>query len=288
VRPHRGRREAADVSPWNEASGGALRHTAGMNTNEVARIASLVGEPARTAMLVALVDGRALTAGELARASHVTPATASRHLALMLDAGLLQVEQQGRHRYFRLASVEVARVLESMMQIASTRAAPTPVRTGPRDAALRFARTCYDHLAGRLAVAIFDHLVEEGALVVEEDGARLTDRAPAVFGPLDLLLPSGGGREGGAATAPAPSAPTPTLPQRGREANVPSCRPCLDWGERRMHLAGRMGRLLCTHTLQRGWLLRKPGARVLELTPSGAGVLRDWLGVRRWSGLVDA
>jgi len=126
-----------------------------MNTNQIARIAALVGEPARTGMLVALMDGRALTAHELATAGHVSPATASRHLQLLAESGLLRVERQGRHRYHRIASGDVARVLEGIMQLAA-QTAPTAQRvvTGPRDAAMRLARTCYDHLAGLLAVAM--------------------------------------------------------------------------------------------------------------------------------------
>ena len=205
-----------------------------MNTNQLARIASLIGEPARTGMLVAL-----------------------------LDAELVQVRPQGRHRYYRLASGEVARLLESMMQIAQARAGSTPVRTGPRDAALRFARTCYDHLAGRLAVGLCDHLVQEGALRIDEDTAVLTDSAGRVLERLGIAA----------------------VPE-GRGARL-VCRPCLDWGERRMHLAGRLGSMLCAHALGEGWLLRRPRSRALELTPAGARALRDALGAQRWNAITD-
>src|SRR3954471_9644587 len=158
-----------------------------MNTNQIARIAALVGEPARTGMLVALMDGRALTANELATAGRITPATASRHLALLVEADLLRVEQQGRHRYHRLASVEVARVLEGIMQLAA-QSSPKSARiaTGPRDATMRLARTCYDHLAGGIAVAIADRLVQDGAVVIEDDTAQVTDRAGDVLAGLGL------------------------------------------------------------------------------------------------------
>ncbi|AVS74944.1 transcriptional regulator, partial [Paracidovorax cattleyae] len=128
---------------------GTLRR---VNTNQIARVAGLIGEPARAAMLLALMDGRALTARELAGAARISPATASRHLALLVDAGLLVVRSQGRHRYHALAGAEVAQLLEGLMQFAVRPAAvpPTAVAAGPRDAALRMARTCYDHLAGRL------------------------------------------------------------------------------------------------------------------------------------------
>ena len=190
-----------------------------MNTNQIARIAALVGEPARTAMLVALMDGRALTAHELATAGHISPATASRHLQLLVEAGLLHVERQGRHRYHRLASAEVARVLEGIMQLAA-RTAPRAQRvaTGPRDAAMRLARTCYDHLAGRIAVAMAERLIEDGAVVIEDDTAVVTDAAGAALEGLGLR--------------------SELVHARG-PGQRPPCRPCLDWGERRMHLAGR-------------------------------------------------
>lgn len=235
-----------------------------MNTNQLARIAALVGEPARAGMLLALMDGRSLTARELAASARVTPATASRHLALLVDGGLLRVNRQGRHRYHQLASAEVARVLEGILQLAAAQtAAPAPV-TGPRDAALRFARTCYDHLAGQLAVAIADRLVEERGVILQEDTAVVTDEGIAALRSL--------GMSGDALRAPGPR---------------PPCRPCLDWGERRMHLAGRLGALLCSHCLQAGWLLQKPNSRTLELTPRGAGAFRDWLGTQRWQALTQ-
>lgn len=236
-----------------------------MNTNQVARIAALVGEPARTNMLLALMDGRALTAHELAAAAHVGAATASRHLGLLVEGGLLRVNAQGRHRYHQIASADVARVLEGLMQLAVAATPPRAVVTGPRDEAMRFARTCYDHLAGRLAVAIADRLVEEGALLVEEDTATVTERAGRVL--QELGLPRG-------------ALDTQARGQR------PPCRPCLDWGERRMHLAGRLGALLCTHSLEAGWLLRQPKSRTLTLTPAGAKAFREWLGVARWQALA--
>jgi DNA-binding transcriptional ArsR family regulator len=237
-----------------------------MNTNQVARVAALVGEPARTGMLLALMDGRALTAGELAGAARVSAATASRHLSLLLEGGLLHVHQQGRHRYHRLATPEVARMLEGIMQLAAAQA-PAPPRTGPQEEALRFARTCYDHLAGRLAVAMAEHLVETRALVVDDDTAVLTGRASLVLGGLGL---------DGAA-----------LPKT-REGQRPACRLCLDWGERRMHIAGQLGHLLCAHSLDQGWLLRKSGSRALELTPGGARAFRDWLGLERWQAVAES
>ena len=237
-----------------------------MNTNQFARVAGLVGEPARAGMLLALMDGRSLTAHELATVARIAPATASRHLALMVEGGLLRVNRQGRHRYHQLASAEVARVLEGLMQLSVTQQAGARPVVGPRDDALRFARTCYDHLAGRVAVAIADRLVEERAVVLEGETAVVTDRAAGVLAGLGL-------------------ADLASLQEAtGRR---PSCRPCLDWGERRMHLAGRLGAMLCAHCLQQGWLLRQPKSRALTLTPRGATALREWLGVERWRAMAE-
>lgn len=236
-----------------------------MNTNRIAHVAALVGEPARTAMLLALMDGRALTARELADAAHISPATASRHLGLLVEAALLRVEQQGRHRYHRLASPDVARVLEGLMQlsVSSPERAARPVVVGPRDAALRTARTCYDHIAGRLGVAIAGRLLDEGAMVFDDEAGsgHTTDRAAPALQRLGL---------GAAALAGSTT---------GRR---PHCRPCLDWSERRMHLAGRLGAMICQHGLDSGWLLRGQGTRALAITPRGAAHLRDWLGHARW------
>lgn len=236
-----------------------------MNTNRIARIASLVGEPARTAMLLELMDGRSLTARELATAARVSPQTASRHLAQLVDGGLLRVEAFGRHRYHRLAGREVAEALESLMQLAARGgASPRPTFVpGPKDAGLRMARTCYDHLAGRLGVAIAEHLHADGALVFDGEIGHLTERGRAALARI------------GIAGAVSPS-------------NRLHCRRCLDWSERRFHLAGRLGALLCAHCLEHGWLLRRPGTRALQITPKGAVGLRDWLGHARWEQVVGA
>lgn len=237
-----------------------------MNTNQIAHIASLVGEPARTAMLMELLDGRSLTARELAGAGNITPQTASRHLSLMVEGGLLVVEQHGRHRYHRLASVAVARVLEGITQLAaekpgSPRRAVVP---GPKDAAMRMARTCYDHIAGRLGVAIAGRLQAEGAVVFEGEAGHVTPQAGAVLERLGISL-------------------EPSLLRQGAQRAY--CRPCLDWSERRFHLAGQLGAMICSHCLDKGWLLRKQGMRALEITPKGAVALRNWLGHEDWHRL---
>lgn len=240
-----------------------------MNINRIAQIGSLVGEPARTAMLMELMDGRALTATELARAAGISPQTGSSHLAQLVDAGLLSVTSQGRHRYHRLASTEVAKLLESIMQIASMRldGARRHVVAGPRDAALRTARTCYDHLAGRLGVAIADHLVADGAIVLEGEAGYLSDAGVKVFADMGVssavLLRS-----------PGTSAPT-------------HCKPCLDWSERRFHVAGKVGAVICAHCLEQLWVRRRNESRALEITPKGQAALRNWLGMDLWRAVAE-
>lgn len=154
---------------------------AAMDTNQIARIASLVGEPARAAMLLQLMDGRMLTATELARAGNVSAQTGSRHLAQMVTSGLMCVEQRGRHRYHRLASAEVAKVLEGLMRIAGSPPAHPVVLVGPRNDAMRMARMCYDHIAGRLGLAIAESLLAERAIEFDGDGGQVTGRAPQVL-----------------------------------------------------------------------------------------------------------
>ncbi|HEY9096053.1 MAG TPA: winged helix-turn-helix domain-containing protein, partial [Hydrogenophaga sp.] len=209
-----------------------------MNINRLASTAALVGEPARAAMLLALMDGRALTARELADAAGVSPATASRHLALLQEAGFLQMARQGRHRYHRLASHEIASVIEGLMQVGapSAASAAVPLRVGPRDQALRLARICYDHLAGRLGMAVAEHLVDNAAVALDDNAHVLPGDG------LDRALKRLGVPGGAAALA-------------GRAAR-PVCLPCLDWSERRFHVGGRLGALLCAHCLERGWLVR--------------------------------
>ena len=242
-----------------------------MNLNAVARIASLIGEPARTAMLLQLMDGRAMTATELANAAGITPATASRHLALMVEAELLHVTAIGRHRYHRIASPQVASLLESIMQVAGA-AAPkrSSVRDGPKDESLRQARTCYDHLAGRLGVAIANKLADDRALVIESDSGWVTERAAESLGGLGLGL-------GVAVTE---------LLEPSNPARRVLCRPCMDWSERRTHLAGRLGAAICDGCMGHGWLLRKSTSRAVEITPRGQIALRNWMGWDLWNTVL--
>jgi DNA-binding transcriptional ArsR family regulator len=238
-----------------------------MNTNHIARIASLVGEPARAAMLLQLMDGRLLTATELARAGNVSAQTASRHLAQMVESGLMSVEQRGRHRYHRLASREVAKVLEGLMRIAGNPPVHRTVVVGPRDDAMRRARMCYDHIAGRLGLAIAESLLVEKAIEFDGDGGQVTGGAPQVLQQWGLTLE-----------------PEPQGSRRSR----PYCRPCLDWSERKPHLAGRLGAMICTHCLDKGWLSRTAGTRTLVISPEGARAFRERLGLDAWRRVTDA
>lgn len=178
-----------------------------MNPNQIARVAGLIGEPARAAMLLAIMDGRALTARELSIAAGITAQTASRHLALMVEAGLMTIEKQGKHRYHRLASPQVARLLEGLMQIAGETPPVYRVVPGPRDAGMRMARMCYDHVAGRLGLAMAGNLLEDGAIVFDDDGGHITSLAPEVLGKWGINID--------------------THKLKGATAR-PWCRPCLD------------------------------------------------------------
>lgn len=221
----------------------------------IAGIAALVGDPGRANMLSALLDGRALTATELAFTAGIAPATASGHLAKLVDGRLLGVVAQGRHRYFRLASVEVARMLESIMVVA---AEPEPKRRAtPRiSPALRDARTCYDHLAGRLGVALTDALVSEGSLLLADEAGEVT---PSGLEALDRFGVS--------------------APSRGNTRRL-FCRPCLDWSERRPHLAGVLGAALCRRCEELGWIRRQRDTRAVAITVEGRSGFAERFGIR--------
>jgi biotin operon repressor len=205
-------------------------------------------------MLEALMSGEALAAGELARAAGITAATASEHLARLRDGGLVEAVAQGRHRYYRLTGPEVAHALEAISLL--DRAKPPPPRTlraVREDAAMRRARTCYDHLAGELGVALHDALLARGALsaeyVLQPAGVALLDELG-----VDL------------ATAQA--------------ARRHFARPCLDWTQRRPHLAGALAAALCARLMELGWLVRRvPGQRSLRLTDPGQRGLATVFGI---------
>lgn len=214
----------------------------------IASVAALIGDPARANILTALLDGRALTVSELAQAAGVSLPTTSGNLARLAQAGLIVGERQGRHRYFRLSGPDVAQVLESLMGLAQ-RTGARRVRTGPRDAALREARVCYDHLAGERAVAMLASLRARG-LVEGADDLQVTAEGRGFFARLGVDMDH---------------------LDRGRR---PVCRPCLDWSERRAHLGGALGAALLERLLAQGWMERADG-RCVKITPAGAVALAD-------------
>jgi DNA-binding transcriptional ArsR family regulator len=221
----------------------------------IAGVAALVGEPARAEMLTALMRGdQALTATELAGIAGVTKQTASAHLARLLEAGLVAVESQGRHRYFRLADRDVAQLLESLMGVAF-RTGAVRLRSSPREPALRKARVCYDHLAGELGVQLLDSLAAR----------RLLRRRGAVL----ELTPAG--RRWCAEIGI-------DLDALARQRR-PLCRPCLDWSVRRHHLAGSLGAALLARCLELGWLRRAKESRVLDFSAAGERAFRERFGL---------
>ncbi|WP_292120322.1 winged helix-turn-helix domain-containing protein, partial [Mesorhizobium sp.] len=181
---------------------------------DIARIASLVGDPARANMLNALMGGTALTASELALEAGVSLPTASSHLSKLMEGGLLTLASQGRHRYYGLASAQVAGMIEAIIGVAEA-VGPKRVRPGPRDAAMRVARVCYDHLAGEQAVAMLDRLFDRKLLLREDNEIRLSSAGASHFSALGIEIQA--------------------------KARRPVCRACLDWSVRRSHLAGTLG-----------------------------------------------
>lgn len=227
-----------------------------------AEVAALSGDPARASMLHALMDGRALTATELAKVAGIAPQTASGHLHKMTAVGLLSVEKQGRHRYHRLATPSVARMLETIMEVAAELAPDRKRLTvGPRDAALRYARTCYDHFAGQLGVALADSLVAQGYVELTSDAGILTEPGITFLSRIGIDV-------------------EPMLARRTKQTGRVLCRPCLDWSERRPHLAGAVGAAICTHSLDKGWTRRLDDTRAVGITPKGARIFREMFGAK--------
>lgn len=216
---------------------------------DIARLAALIGDPARANMLTALMSGKALTASELAAEAGVTLPTASAHLAKLDAGGLLAPRKQGRHKYFALANDEIAAVLEALMGLAAG-AGHLRSRSGPRDPELRKARVCYNHLAGDMGIRLYDSLVDRKLLSLGKEGLDLSDagrRFMSRFG-LDLEALAAG--------------------------RSPLCRACLDWSERRSHLAGSLGRALLSRFEDLGWARRVEGTRIVQFTPKGEAAFR--------------
>ncbi|GAA2449461.1 winged helix-turn-helix domain-containing protein [Streptomyces macrosporus] len=222
--------------------------------SRLARLAGLLSDETRATFCLALLDGRAWTAGELARLAGVAPATASGHLDRLVAGGLLAEERQGRHRYVRLADPSSARLVEELAAHAGPPPAARSLRGASAGTAMARARTCYDHLAGRLGVAVTDALLERG-LLQQDTGFAVTEAGLRWFAGLGIDL---------------------TARPRGRR---PLVRACLDWTERRPHLAGVAGAALCRHALDAGWCERIGTRRALRVTDGGRHALRDLLGL---------
>ncbi|MGP0091855.1 MAG: ArsR/SmtB family transcription factor [Xanthobacteraceae bacterium] len=218
---------------------------------DISIIAALIGNPAGANMLMALMAGPALTATELAQEAGVSLPTASGHLARLHQARLVAIERQGRHRYFRLADADVAAALEGLMPLAA-RAGHLRTRTGPRDPELRRARSCYDHLAGDLAVRMLDRFLARGLIGRAGQELRITGQGRAFF--------SGSGID----------------VARLEGDRRPLCRRCLDWSERRSHLGGGLGAAVFELLLEHGWAVRERATRVVRFRGSGEAMIEKW------------
>ncbi|CAM5230065.1 ArsR/SmtB family transcription factor [Streptomyces aurantiogriseus] len=224
----------------------------------LARLAGLIADETRAACLLALLDGRAWTASELARHAGVAASTLSEHLGKLVVGGLLTEERQGRHRYVRLADARVAQLLEDLAaQVAPDDVVrPRSLRESSAGSAMARGRTCYDHLAGRLGITVTDALTARGLLRTPEEGVAgfaLTDAGLRWFAGVGIALD-----------------------RRGRR---PLARACLDWTERRPHLAGAAGAALCRHALDAGWCVRIGSERAVKVTATGERALAELLGV---------
>jgi DNA-binding transcriptional ArsR family regulator len=219
---------------------------------DLAAVGALLAEPARAKVLLALTDGRSLAASVLAAEAGVAASTASHHLARLVDAGLITVVTRGRHRYFALAGPRVAELIEAVARVAPPQPV-TSLRQGTRAHAVRYARRCYDHLAGRLGVAVTDALCGQGVLTADERpaGYTVTEQGASALAELGINARAG---------------------ERAR------C--CLDWTEQRNHIAGPLGRALLTRLLELGWVRRDANTRAVSLTDSGRSSLPVRLGVR--------
>ena len=239
---------------------------------DIAALGSVLSDQRRARILLALGDGRTLPASVLAAEAGVAPSTASEHLAKLVDAGLLTVEPHGRHRYFRLAGPEVGRLLETLAGVAPE-APVRSLRQGTRAQAVRSARTCYDHLAGRLGCALMDALLERGLLAggdgAFERGRHPRDRLSAPGREVDYRL-TDRGRDELLAFGVDPEA---------RPGRRPLIRYCVDWSEQRHHLAGALGARLAARLFELGWIRRADRSRAVHLTEPGTAGLRDTFGI---------
>jgi DNA-binding transcriptional ArsR family regulator len=216
----------------------------------IASVGALIGQAARADMLLLLLDGRGRTATELADAANVTRSTASSHLSQLVNGGLVRVDRQGRHRYYRLASPQIADILKSLLVITNRPNAPEP-RFGPRPTAMRHARMCYDHMAGTLGIGVVDSLTRSGALVENGDDFELTSTGEQFLTDFGVDV---------------------TAARRRRRHFA---RTCIDWSERRPHLAGALGAAIADRFFELNWIHRELAGRTLHITPAGHEGLAD-------------
>ena len=239
---------------------------------DIASIGALVADPGRARILLALGDGRALPASVLADEAGVAASTASTHLGKLVKGGMLRVERHGRHRYFRIARPEVGELIEALARVSP----PAPVRSlkqGSKAQAVRFARTCYDHLAGMLGTQLMEAMIERELLtggdgVFDPDAAR-EDRLSAPGTDLDYRLTPSGLRE-----LKAFGIDFDSLPSRR-----PLIRYCVDWSEQRHHLAGSLGAAMATRMIELGWVRKAARSRAIHVSDDGFDGLRDHFGV---------
>ncbi len=225
----------------------AALHSEPNHFSGLSRIGALLADPGRAAMLWALMDGTARPAGELTLIAGLSPSAASAHLARLTDGGLLALEVRGRHRYFRIASAEIASTIEALANVAQAtapqRTVPRPARTVPVD--MRYARTCYDHMAGEVAVRVYERLIDGGLLTVHGDALEATSDGKALLAQWGIDVSQ----------------------QRGRRRRF-ACT-CPDWSERRPHLGGALGAALLDSWSSQGWVERTDRPRILRVTPVG-------------------
>jgi DNA-binding transcriptional ArsR family regulator len=222
-----------------------------MNVNpNVAKIATLVSESSRAAILTVLLDGRFHPVNELAYMAGIKPQTASFHLTKMMNANVVAVEKQGRHRYYGILNEEVAQVMESLLSLAP----PVEVRSlkqATEDKQIRFARTCYDHLAGSLGTQLKDSLIEKGFLSEEQHEFLVTERGHEFFKTFQIDI---------------------EMSRKKRRSFSPKC---LDWSERRHHIAGSLGNVILERLLELDWIQRLPNTRAIKITSEGKRGLKE-------------
>lgn len=218
---------------------------------DITQVAAMMGDPARNQMLMAMMSGMALTGTELAREAGITASTASGHLSKLETCGLVNSVKQGRCRYYRIADPDVAQALEALTSVAA-RVGHLRTRPGPRDSAMREARSCYDHLAGRHAVSLFEHWVDHRVLSLQKSNIALTSKGTRFFDHLGIEL-------------------EPLLAKKR-----PLCRTCIDWSERRNHLGGSLGAAILSKVLEQSWATREAQSRVVDFSADGLSAFSKW------------